>query len=73
MKIRTFFAFAGCVFFTLSVAAAAVTSPQPFPSALLPITSYVFEEVIDGTKITHDFVILNKGTAPLKIFKVQTS
>jgi hypothetical protein len=33
---------------------------------------YSFSPVLDGTEITHDFVIQNKGDAPLAIEKVRT-
>jgi hypothetical protein len=46
---------------------------QPSPSAFVPEPVYEFGQVVDGTKITHDYVIQNKGSAPLKIEKVKTS
>jgi hypothetical protein len=42
------------------------------PSAYMSGLHYVFEPVVDGTIIFHDFVLQNKGTAPLKIEKVKT-
>ena len=42
------------------------------PSVLIPESRYTFSPVLDGTEITHDFVIQNKGDAPLAIEKVRT-
>jgi hypothetical protein len=42
------------------------------PSAFVPNSQYTFSPVLDGTEITHDFVIQNKGDAPLAIEKVRT-
>ncbi len=42
------------------------------PSVLVPDSRYNFSPVLDGTEITHDFVIQNKGDAPLAIEKVRT-
>lgn len=42
------------------------------PSAFLPEHRHIFASVVDGTQITHDFVLINKGTAPLKVEKVKT-
>jgi len=33
---------------------------------------YKFDPVLEGTEITHDFIVQNKGTAPLKIETVRT-
>jgi hypothetical protein len=42
------------------------------PSAFIPDSQYTFSPVLDGTEITHEFVIQNKGNAPLEIEKVRT-
>lgn len=42
------------------------------PSVLIPNSRYTFSPVLDGTEVTHDFVIQNKGDAPLAIEKVRT-
>jgi len=48
---------------------------EPFnsPHAYLPAYRYEFGSVLEGTEVLHDFVIQNKGNAPLKIIKVETS
>jgi hypothetical protein len=42
------------------------------PLAHLPALRYEFEPVMEGRKVTHDFVVQNKGSAPLEIQKVKT-
>jgi hypothetical protein len=42
------------------------------PIAHLPALRYTFEPVLEGRQVTHDFVVLNKGSAPLEIQKVKT-
>ena len=41
------------------------------PEAVFPDTRYEFDPVMEGTKITHDFIIENHGTAPLIIRSVR--
>lgn len=45
---------------------------QKTPVAHFPETSHEFEPVVEGIKVTHDFIVQNKGTAPLAIKKVRT-
>lgn len=45
---------------------------EPSPSAFLPETRYTFGSTPEGTALTHDFVIQNRGKAPLIIEKVKT-
>ncbi len=42
------------------------------PSAFLPETQYTFGSTPEGTELTHDFVVKNRGDAPLVIEKVKT-
>jgi hypothetical protein len=42
------------------------------PAVFLPETSFEFAPVLDGTKVVHDFIIQNKGTAELKVEQVKT-
>jgi len=44
----------------------------PPGKAVLSASRYVFEPVVEGTLITHDFIIKNKGKGPLKINRVKT-
>ncbi len=42
------------------------------PVAFFPQTLYEFSQVLDGAKVVHEFVVQNKGTAPLNIERVKT-
>ena len=42
------------------------------PSAFFPATSYEFSPVLEGNKVVHEFVIQNKGNAPLQVERVRT-
>ncbi|MFZ2631549.1 MAG: hypothetical protein WA081_15170 [Desulfosalsimonadaceae bacterium] len=52
----------------------AQTPPQTShgPRAFLPVTHFEFPPVFEGQEVRHEFVIQNKGTAPLNITDVQT-
>lgn len=73
-RFKTFFAFAGACFFLFAAAFSfgAEKEAQASPSAFLPEIHYKFAPVADGVEIMHDFIIQNKGRAPLKIIKVGT-
>ena len=45
---------------------------EDLPIAYVPEDTYEFETVPEGTQVTHEFKIQNKGTAPLRIEKVRT-
>lgn len=45
---------------------------QESPSAFFPEDRYKFNAVIDGAEVIHDFIIQNKGNAPLIINDVKT-
>ncbi len=73
MKCKGLLAFAvmvGLVLFT-SVGLGAQDNSEP--SAFFPQTLYEFSPVLDGTKVVHEFVIQNKGTATLTIDRVKTA
>jgi hypothetical protein len=42
------------------------------PAAVMPVRGYKFEPVPDGFEVLHDFVLQNKGNAPLIISNVKT-
>ena len=42
------------------------------PVIHLPVGRYEFEPILEGHQVTHDFVVQNKGSAPLEIQKVKT-
>ncbi len=63
----------GCCLLALSTASAEdVPTTEQSPSAFLPETRYTFESTPEGTELTHDFVVQNRGSAPLIIEKVKT-
>lgn len=73
MKCKAVLIVIACVFLMSPVCRADTPPvPQP-PSAFLPITTFNFPEVVEGTQVVHDFIVLNKGAGPLTIKKVETS
>jgi hypothetical protein len=48
------------------------TSAKAVAAAYFPERSYQFKPVVEGAKVSHDFVVQNKGTAVLKIDNVKT-
>jgi len=73
MKFKTFLIAATCVFLMGAASRADTTTTPQIPAAFLPITTFNFPEVVEGTEVVHDFIILNKGTGTLNIQKVETS
>ena len=45
---------------------------QKTPIAHFPVSHYRFDTVVDGTDVVYDFVIQNKGSAPLDVENVRT-
>ncbi|NQV03837.1 MAG: hypothetical protein HQ542_14395 [Bacteroidia bacterium] len=71
MKFFTLF-FALCLFLPVTGAYGAEKLIQKSASAFVATPMYEFEPVADGTEITHDFIIQNKGNAFLKVEKVKS-
>ena len=42
------------------------------PKVFFPQTHYEFSPVLDGATVVHEFVIQNKGNAPLNVERVKT-
>jgi hypothetical protein len=42
------------------------------PSAYMPSVNFVFDPVVEGEEVVHDFVIQNKGLALLQVQNVKT-
>lgn len=61
------------IFIFCNVVIAEEKTTQNKPSAAISIPDYQFSSVLDGTEVTHEFVIKNKGDALLKIEKVKTT
>ena len=57
---------------TLFAAAGAGAQDDARPTAIFPQTLYEFSPVLDGAKVVHEFVVQNKGLAPLNIERVKT-
>ena len=74
MKLKLFSIFFIAVCLLSFNSGAFGTSKQilPSPSVFIPESRYTFPTVLDGTEVTHDFIIQNKGEAPLVIEKVKT-
>lgn len=72
MKFKPFFTlvFAFCILFSATVSSGGENINQKFPCTFLPSSIYEFAPVVEGTDFIHDFIIQNKGTAPLKINRV---
>lgn len=51
-----------------------LTAPLVFagPKAVIASSVHEFDAVPDGTEVKHDFILQNKGDAPLKIERVRT-
>ena len=74
MKLKLFSIFfaAVCIMFFDSGTFGASKQTSPSPSVFVSESRYTFPTVIDGAEVTHDFIIQNKGEAPLAIEKVKT-
>ena len=74
MKIKNIFFFFLLSFLILNLNSAikAENNVNTYPSAYLPLDNYEFDTVVEGTEIDHQFIIQNKGTAPLNIENVKT-
>jgi len=72
MRLKALTGVSTALLLILSAAVCFGTQDQSTPSAVFPETSYEFSGVLDGAKVVHEFVVQNKGTAPLKIEKVKT-
>ena len=42
------------------------------PIAYFPEKNYIFDPVVDGTEIIHDYILQNKGSETLLVEKVTT-
>ena len=72
MRSRTLTGLSVLLFLTLFAAVCFGSQDQSGPKAVFPESSYEFPAVLDGAKVVHEFVIQNKGTAPLKVERVKT-
>ena len=74
MKINTILLWVLGVFVLTNTAVAlgVEESGQGMPQAIVPVDRYDFEPLPEGSEVVHNFIIQNKGTAPLIIEKVKT-
>lgn len=74
MKLKLLFIYfaAVCIMSFNSNAFGASKQAPPSPSVFVSESRYTFPTVIDGTEVTHDFILQNQGDAPLVIEKVKT-
>ncbi|GEM_PF-638273 len=48
------------------------TQKKAAPNIMIPEPLFTFDDVVDGTKVVHDFRVYNRGQGELAISKVQT-
>lgn len=60
------------VFFVFSLSSGEVKEELKTPDSFFPEASFDFGKVVDGTQITHDFKVLNRGNAPLVVKRAKT-
>ncbi len=60
-----------CIFFVVAVSSGEERGKQGSNGLFFDSDKYEFSPVVDGTKITHDFIIVNRGEKPVKIIKVK--
>ncbi len=78
--IATVIALLGCTYGIIAAAenehiaakAPAIEEIAKAPKAIIPEPKFVFDPVVDGTQISHDFSIKNTGDGPLAITRVKT-
>lgn len=71
-SLKTCIALATIVLLAVVSAVAGPAAPGAQPQIYFPVKSHLFPPVIEGDSATHDFVIENRGTAPLEITRVRT-
>ena len=59
------------IFFVTGFCRAGQENPGA-PVAFFPEKNYMFDPVVDGTEIIHDYIVQNKGSATLLVEKVKT-
>ncbi len=72
MKIKTLSVLIFTIFLFVQVSIGQEKRTGPLPAAVFPEPVYEFPIVVEGLKVKHDFIVLNKGIGELKIQKVRT-
>lgn len=73
MRSKGLFILAVAVGLTLFAAVCFGVQDETAPTAFFPQTLFEFTPVLEGSKVVHNFVIENKGTAALNVERVKTS
>ena len=60
-----------CIFFIATASFGEERGKQGLSNVFFDSDKYEFSPVVDGTKITHDFVMMNNSEKPVKIIKVK--
>jgi len=58
--------------FVSTLCVSAETTVKQAPKAVLPESIHVFEPVVEGMLVSHNFILENKGNAPLIIESIKT-
>lgn len=61
-----------CLIFAVAGFCRADPQISESPAAYFPDKNYIFQSVVDGTVILHDYIVQNKGAATLLIQRVKT-
>ena len=64
--------FAAFLMISLLTALPGLALADQKPKAVLPEGVFNFESVWEGDTVTHDYLVKNKGDAPLEILKIDT-
>jgi hypothetical protein len=55
-----------------SAAETPAETPAKAPQAFLPERVYGFQPVLEGTEVVHEFILENRGEAPLNILQIKS-
>ena len=72
MRLRIFSIVTTILVISLQAALCLGAQDDSAATVFFPQTRYEFSPVLDGSRVVHDFVIQNKGTATLKVERVKT-
>ena len=67
MRFKIICSVLSCLLFFVIHSIAGENNAKKAPIAFLPEQTFEFEPVIEGTEVSHDFILKNKGNAPLII------
>ena len=72
MRLKISLVVATAIVLSLYAAACVGAQDDSVATVFFPQTRYEFSPVLDGSRVVHDFVIQNKGTATLNVERVET-